>query len=380
MKSHAGRAHRAATPPAKATSQRASTASASTEPQALVVTYAFDPGESGEPYSATVKFTGRRAGVSGKPGPGDTFTREQHLANVVPGSGPITVTWTEYGVQAGEWSVSAALERKDPSAHARTGRGSRRDESEPLASASWSWRRRDLVLGGRVSLVKTRWAVTAPLAMRPAVLIGSLPLLLVIGAIFGITLLITLLDADRIDVRGPLVITALASLAGLVAAKVWYRVLNPGSRLLSTGWAVDGYLIVTPIAALVLLFATAVPVGPYLDAAAPALFTTVAFGRVGCFLTGCCSGRMTRSRWGVWSSSGTVGARRIPAQLIESAIGAVIAVVSTFLVAANVLPIAGAVFVLAMGSYLMARTALLRVRSEPRKFLWQRTRGTTAAV
>jgi len=39
----------------------------------LTVTYWLDPGERGEEFSATVRFTGRRLGVTGRPQPADTF-------------------------------------------------------------------------------------------------------------------------------------------------------------------------------------------------------------------------------------------------------------------------------------------------------------------
>jgi hypothetical protein len=44
----------------------------------LTPTYWLDPGEHGDPFSVTVRFSGRRqGGVPGKPGPDDAFTREQ---------------------------------------------------------------------------------------------------------------------------------------------------------------------------------------------------------------------------------------------------------------------------------------------------------------
>src|SRR5262249_56640215 len=58
--------------------------------------------------------------------------------------------------------------------------------------------------------------------------------------------------------------------------------------------------------------------GAVLAAAGPALLVGMAVGRLGCFWAGCCTGRPTRSRWGIWSSDRHLGCRREPAQLLEA--------------------------------------------------------------
>ncbi len=110
-----------------------------------------------------------------------------------------------------------------------------------------------------------------------------------------------------------------------------------------------------------------------LDATAPGLFFAVAIGRVGCFLTGCCAGRCTSSRWGVWSSDRRIGARRIPAQLLESAAGLLIGLVAAWLVIGSVPVVEGLNFVAAFGVYLVVRQLLLRLRAERREYSWRRS-------
>jgi len=73
----------------------------------LTVTCWLDPGEQGDPFTATVYFSGRRAEVTGKPRPGDTFSQEETVAGIVPGSGPVAVTAEVRGVSSGEWTVTA---------------------------------------------------------------------------------------------------------------------------------------------------------------------------------------------------------------------------------------------------------------------------------
>lgn len=92
-----------------------------------------------------------------------------------------------------------------------------------------------------------------------------------------------------------------ALLSGLLGAKLLYVALRPGSwrQSIGEGWSVDGFLVLMPAVAFAGLLAFDLPIGVFLDAGAPALFFGVAIGRLGCFLTGCCAGRCTRSRWGV---------------------------------------------------------------------------------
>ncbi len=115
------------------------------------------------------------------------------------------------------------------------------------------------------------------------------------------------------------------------------------------------------------------PIGSYLDASTPGIFFGVAIGRVGCFLTGCCAGRCTRSRWGLWSSDRRVGARRIPAQLIESGAGLLIGSASAILVLGHLLAVDGVIFAAAFGAYLVVRQLLLRLRAERREYSWRRS-------
>jgi phosphatidylglycerol---prolipoprotein diacylglyceryl transferase len=103
------------------------------------------------------------------------------------------------------------------------------------------------------------------------------------------------------------------------------------------------------------------------------LFFAVAIGRLGCFLTGCCAGRVTSSRWGIWSSDRRIGARRIPTQLLESGAGLLIGVTALPLTLIHMRAVHGAVFVAAFAVYLAVRHLLVRLRAESRRYLWQRS-------
>ncbi|HUQ77628.1 MAG TPA: prolipoprotein diacylglyceryl transferase family protein [Patescibacteria group bacterium] len=223
--------------------------------------------------------------------------------------------------------------------------------------------------------MKTRWALPAPLARIPAVIPGSWPLLGTIAIVVALTTQAAILARENVPVGQSLIVSLLAVASGLVGAKVWYAMLHPGPwrQAILGGWAVDGFLAVCFGVGVAALLAFNLPVGAVLDATAPGLFFAVALGRVGCFLTGCCAGRCTSSRWGVWSSDRRVGARRIPAQLLESAAGLLIGIVAAILVLGDDASRHGLVFGAAFGAYIVARQLLLRLRAERRDYSWRRS-------
>jgi hypothetical protein len=59
--------------------------------QLLTPTYWLDPGEHGDPFTATIRFTGRRTDVTGPAQPGDTFSQDETVSSwgceTSPGSG-----------------------------------------------------------------------------------------------------------------------------------------------------------------------------------------------------------------------------------------------------------------------------------------------------
>ena len=351
------------------------TASRAVEPEALVITHWFDSGEEGEGYAATIRLRGQRVGIRGRPKPGDTFAQEGQIDRIVPGSGPVSISTWVYGLAPGDWNVSGDLvrPRHQTSGHQRSDRG-QRSSTESLRRATWSWRHW-AASPIPAATIRTRWALAAPLARIPAVIPGSWPLLGSVAIVVALMTQAAILARENLPVGQSLVASLLAVAFGLVGAKVWYAVLHPGPwrQAILGGWAVDGFLAVCFAVGIAALLAFNLPVGTVLDATAPGLFLAVAIGRVGCFLTGCCAGRCTSSRWGVWSSDRRIGARRIPAQLLESAAGLLIGVAAAFLVLGDVAGIDGLAFVAAFGAYIVVRQLLLRLRAERRDYSWRRS-------
>ena len=336
---------------------------------ALVVSHRLDPGPAGAPpYTATIRVAGRRRGVTSRLEAGDTFTTTETVAGVVPGSGPMSTTTWVYGIAAGEWDVSAEVVGPE-----------RARAANPafLQPVGWSWRRWAMV--GAAWPAHTRWALTAPLAAAPGVLTGSFFAAAIVAVLGSLLPQPVFLTHHGVPV-GPAVAASLLALAvGLAGAKAWYMLLKgPSIATLREGWSVDGFLVSAPVVAAATATVLGVPLGGYLDAIPPTIFLAVAVGRVGCFLTGCCAGRITTG-WGIWSSDRRVGARRVPAQLIESGVGLALASVTALLVLGRLAGGAGLVFLGSMAAYAAARQALLRIRAESRRFSWRRSAQRAAA-
>lgn len=351
--------------------------SADIEPQALVVSSWFESGEGDEPYRATVRFTGRRLAVSGRPQQGDTFVRDETIDQVVPGTGPVSVTTWVYGVNPGDWAVDSQLVRPPDRPGMASSRSGRSRPSRGANLARWSWRRWAVETAPTQPL-RTRWALVAPLVPAPAVMPGVYTVLAVLGGIIALLVQAAILSTEGVEVGPVLAVSLLAIVAGLIGAKAWYAVLHPEESIIKPGWAVDGFLVVMPVVGAIGLMVADLPIGRVLDATTPGLFFAVAIGRVGCFVTGCCAGQPTGSRWGIWSSDRRIGTRRIPVQLLESATGLLLGIATLPLAAGHVLPVHGAVFVVAFGLYAIARQAFLRLRSERRS--WARSLTLTASV
>lgn len=300
--------------------------------------------------------------------------QDETIDGIVPGTGPVSITTWVYGLEPGDWTVTGDLIWTSDGAG---GSANRLKVARPVAPAAWSWRRWAVSTGPEVP-AKTRWAPLAPLARQPAVIPGIYTALAIASIVLALVIQQAILAPSGVSTGGALLASVVAIALGLVGAKLLYAALHPKESILRGGWAVDGFLLVFPIVASVALLLLDLPIGTVFDASTPGIFFAVAIGRIGCFLTGCCSGRCTASRWGIWSSDRRVGARRIPTQLMESAVGLALGLVTLILVLGGSSPFPGAVFLAAFAVYALFRQGLLRLRSERRTS--QRSLPLTAAA
>lgn len=121
----------------------------------------------------------------------------------------------------------------------------------------------------------------------------------------------------------------LCVLAGFAGAKLlyviveWKRFLeDPRSVLGSQGFVVYGGIIVGVLAAVLYCRVRKLRFLEYFDIMMPGVAIAQGFGRIGCFLAGCCYGRETSSFLGVIFPEGGLapaGVPLIPTQLLSSA-------------------------------------------------------------
>ncbi len=327
----------------------------------LTVTYWFEPTTRPEPYSVTIRFVGRRLDVQGRLQPRDRFVHDETINDVLPGSGPISLTAKIRDIHPGVWSVNARIVKPAYSAHGR--RGSQQGDALSAASPSrpdtWFWRRW-APSAGPDTLVST---CMAPFARVP----GAIPLIWVLLVTLGMALALAIqtvvLALDHLAV-GPIWVWTLVAIGvGIAGAKGWYVIKHRAEHRIE-GWCIQGFITGATVTAVILFTVYRVPTGTVLDATTPGLLLGLAVGRVGCFLAGCCGGPPTSSRWGVWSSDQRVGARRVPTQLLESALALSLGMVTLVAILGHG-PAGGAYFAAALAAYTLGRQGLLRLRAEP---------------
>lgn len=336
---------------------------ADVEPQALGLTCFFDAVADGEPYSVTIAFSGRRLGVRGKPRPKDVFEVSETVERVVPGSGRLAITTRVADVAPGEWQVTATPV-SDRRAGARSSRPApTRRPRLPVGSASGAT--------GYAPVIQ---------ACAPGAHLGAWPALVGLGVAVGLVLQALLATHAQLPVTGVLGVSLAASLVGLLGAKAYYlaghylmRRFLPAHRdderpaVWTAGMCIQGFVAGALGTLIAGALVTGLPVGALLDVTAPGLFVGMTIGRFGCFFGGCCAGRPTASRFGLWSSDRRLGVRRIPTQLLESTLALCIAGPAFLAMWVTAPHPGGVVFVGGIAAYTLGRQALFPLRDNPRK-------------
>jgi phosphatidylglycerol---prolipoprotein diacylglyceryl transferase len=340
----------------------------------LTPTYWLDPGETGEPFSATIRFSGRRTDVTGKPQPRDSFWQEETVDGIIPGSGPVAITAEVRGINPGQWAVTAR-------SVARVGGRPYRSYPPPGHDPAGIYRvpppRRVGIPAEPAATIHTSTLLRSKV---PGVVRFAYATLVGLGVLVGLGLEALLLSHGHYSLFRPMLFSVIAIVAGVIGGKGWYVAVHRGKKF--DGWCIQGFVAgAAVVVAAAALAGPGIPAGAFLAAAAPALLIGMAIGRPGCFWAGCCTGRPTAARWGIWSSDRKLGCRRAPAQLLEalSALisgGAVLAVVL-----AGGLARSGPVAVVGLAAYTLCRQFILGLRAEPRVWRYgRRVTGTIAAL
>lgn len=326
--------------------------------EVLAATYWFDPATDRTTGSVTVRLLGHRQGAGAKPRAGDQFVRDEQVQGVLPDSGPVSITSWVRGINPGEWVVSARVLAPDSGGRSYRGRRDRTIAAPQLYPGGWSWRRWSVHKRPPQPL-KT---CLLPMAQVP----GVVPLIWAAMAIVGVVLALATQQAilSRADpqIANAWAVSLVAIAAGIVGAKVRFMVTHRREGRFE-GWSVQGFLAGLAIAGPAALAIAQIPIGLFVDVSTPGLFLGLAVGRIGCFFAGCCVGRPTTARWGLWSSDRRVGIRRIPTQLLESALALAIALAALAALLGDG-SLRGGIFVAALALYTFFRQGILRLRAE----------------
>lgn len=307
-------------------------------PHTTAVAYTFRAKPDGQAYDVPLRVIGRliEADTAAEdPSAPDRFDRTHVVRSVEPGVGDVTVTIRIPGVRPGRWDVRVLDAVHDETYETEVASGYGR----VLAEAG------------------------------PGVSLGAWPATVAVGAVLGVALLGWLAGREGLEASAVISLAVIASLIGVVGARVYYLAQSTQrvGLLSSAGMCIQGFVI----AALATLFLgaplLALPPLVLADVAAPGLMLGMAIGRLGCFYGGCCTGRMSRRRGALRSSDRYLLVRRIPVQLIEGAVSAVLGLIALAVLLTRDAHPAGVLALATIGAYVLARQLLFSLRSTPRR-------------
>jgi phosphatidylglycerol---prolipoprotein diacylglyceryl transferase len=202
----------------------------------------------------------------------------------------------------------------------------------------------------------------------------SYPTLLGLGLVLGLYAQLAAAAAAGLDLARSQAATLLLSAVALGGSRLLYVVARPRGAAGDGAVLYGGLLLALPVS-VPLLAALGLGFGDYWDSACFTLMGGVGFGRIGCFLHGCCAGRRTSSSLGIAAQD----ARRIPVQLLEA--GWVAVVLAGVLLLRDHAPFPGALCLGALGAYGAGRLALEPAREQTGRVLGSTFhRGVSAAL
>lgn len=201
--------------------------------------------------------------------------------------------------------------------------------------------------------------------------IYSYPFFLYVGTVLGI--LAGMWGAARRGTASPRMYIALVLLVipALVGAR-WLFLLShwaqfrrhdvaPPRRWEGGGAALYGGLLLALALSPPLLWLLRIPLGQFWDVATITILVGMVFTKIGCMLNGCCVGRETSSWFALYLPNiAGVWRRRVPSQLLESALAAALLLSVPILWNRVLFP--GAFFLMALAVYALSRLWLESTR------------------
>lgn len=155
------------------------------------------------------------------------------------------------------------------------------------------------------------------------------------GFMIGIGFLVALLVGEYrakkkgLNQESVIDLAIIAILCGFLGAKLLFIIVNfaefiesPASFISTSGFVVYGGIIAGILCCMLYCHVKKLSFMEYFDLIMPEVAIAQGFGRIGCFLAGCCYGKTTDSAWGVVfpaDSLAPAGVKLIPTQLISAA-------------------------------------------------------------
>ena len=221
-----------------------------------------------------------------------------------------------------------------------------------------------------------------PLVRGPGVRPLAWPALVALGVLLAVLVQAALVRSSGLDVTASVLSAVAAAVVGFVVAKAAYMVVHrvPLSGFAAAGTLIQAFLAGAFTALVGFAWLADLPVLRLLDLTTPGVFAAMALARPGCWLGGCCAGRVTASRWGLWSSDRRIAVRRVPVQLLESGLAAAVSLAALTLVVTSDPRPAGTVLALSAALYTLGRQALFPLRAEVRRTSRGRVSATAFAA
>ena len=208
--------------------------------------------------------------------------------------------------------------------------------------------------------------------LAPGARLGAWPSCVLAGVAVAFSVQAWLTERSGRGVLVTLGLSTAASVLGLRGAKVWYLLPHrerPADVMTAAtaGMCIQGFVVAALATLMLGTAARGQSVGEVLDAAAPGLLFAMPMGRLGCLFGGCCAGRATNARFGLWTSDRRVGMCRVPVQLLEAAMAAFIGATALIAVLSGRAHPGGALALIAVASYTGLRQLLLPLRAPGRQ-------------
>jgi phosphatidylglycerol:prolipoprotein diacylglycerol transferase len=154
-------------------------------------------------------------------------------------------------------------------------------------------------------------------------------LMIAIGIICALLMFEKRAKVRKLDSNTAYRLSLISVLSGFIGAKLLYCIIefkviidNPWQAISGSGFVVYGGIISGILAAIIYCKLKRVSFFSYFDLAVPSIALAQGFGRIGCFLAGCCYGRETNSTFGIVFGHSAIapnGVKLIPTQLLSSA-------------------------------------------------------------